>query len=127
MSERRIIRKPDKLSFEDPDHLPGIMVEDGRVYVGGVHVFREHLSKEELVEYFPDEYLNVYGGDLACPMCKKVLEEANGNTLTNHLRTVHREWYDQNHSMFKGYDYKGRGFGPILSKIVESIPDKVTA
>ncbi len=125
MSEKRVIRKPDSLAFDHPDHLPGIVVQDRRVYVGGVHVFREHLSKEELIEYFPDEYLNIYGGDLACPMCKKVMAEANGNTLTNHLRINHKEWWDKNHEMFKGYDYKKEGFGPILSKIVESIPDKV--
>ena len=63
MSEVRVIRAETKLDRDHPDFLPGIVVKGSRVYVGGVHVFRDHLSMKEKKEYWPEEFTNKYRGE----------------------------------------------------------------
>jgi len=117
MSKIRIIREQTDLDKEDPNFLPSIVVKDTRVYVGGVHVFRDHLSLKELREYFPEEYTNKYRGEIECPICNKTLEHADGNTILQHCRRGHQEWYAIHGNIFTKHSPKDEGFGPVMEAI----------
>jgi len=120
MSETRVIREKTKLDPEHPDFLPSIVVQDGKVYVGGIHVWKEQLSMKELAEYFPDEYQDVYKGEIICPLCKKIFNTADGRHLRAHCRLAHKPWYEEFGSLFDEFNdgrIKKEGFKPLLAKV----------
>ncbi len=93
---------PDRVIREASPGLPGIKIQDNRLYVGGIHVFREQLSPEELREYFPEEYLQKYRpGEILCPVpgCSDVIKKHDKRSLVMHARQKHLDWYEENRKL----------------------------
>jgi len=124
MPEVRVIREGSG-SAENKNRIPAWYVKDNRLYVDGVHVFREHLNMKELQECFPDEYQDIYKGELMCPICEKRLQHANANTIRQHCRKAHAQWYDAHSPIFSLFDPKTQGFKPLLQAIRESLKEEV--
>ncbi len=113
MSSVRVIREQSG-SVENKNLIPSVIIQDNKVYVGGVHVFREQLSAGELREYFPEEYHEVYKGDVFCPKCDKLMTHADGNSLRGHCRMAHREWYIEHKAIFDEFKVRKDGFKDLL-------------
>ncbi len=81
--------------------VPSIKIQDGRLYVGGVHVFREQLSPEELKEYFPEEYYQKYESKILCPVphCSEGIRRGDKRSLVMHARQKHPDWYAKNRKL----------------------------
>jgi len=93
---------PVRVIQEASPGLPSIVIKDNRLYVGGVHVFREHLSMDELKEYFPEEYLQKYGrGEILCPVpgCSDEIKGHDKRSLVMHSRQKHPDWYKKNRKL----------------------------
>ncbi len=93
---------PDRVIREASPGLPSIKIQDNRLYVGGIHVFREQLSPEELREYFPEEYLQKYRkGEILCPVpeCSDVIKGHDKRSLVMHARQKHPDWYEENRKL----------------------------
>ncbi len=92
----------DRVIREASPGLPSIKIQDGRLYVGGIHVFREQLSPEELREYFPEEYLQKYRkGEILCPVpgCSDEIKGHDKRPLVMHARQKHPDWYEENRKL----------------------------
>ncbi len=92
----------DRVIQEASPGLPSIKIQDNRLYVGGVHVFREQLSPEELREYFPEEYLQKYRkGEILCPVpgCPDEIKGHDKRSLVMHARQKHPDWYEENRKL----------------------------
>ena len=92
----------DRVIREASPGLPSIKIQDGRLYVGGIHVFREQLSQEELREYFPKEYLEKYRkGEILCPVpgCSDEINGHDKRPLVMHARQKQPDWYEQNRKL----------------------------
>jgi len=109
----RVVRKGSG-SSENNDRIPEMVVQDNKLYCDGIETFREHLSMKELQEYFPNEYQDMWKGDIICPICEKRLSHANANTLRQHCRMGHKEWYEVHSPVFNLFDPKTEGFKPLL-------------
>lgn len=93
---------PDRVVREASPELPSIKIQDNRLYVGGIHVFREQLSPEELREYFPEEYLQKYRkGEIFCPVpgCPDVIKGHDKRSVVMHARQKHAGWYEENRKL----------------------------
>ncbi len=92
----------DRVIREASPELPSIVIQDNRLYVGGIHVFREQLSPEELREYFPEEYLQKYRkGEILCPVpgCSDEIKGHDKRSLVMHARQKHADWYEENRKL----------------------------
>ena len=92
----------DRVIREASPGLPSIKIQDNRLYVGGIHVFREQLSPEELREYFPEEYLQKYRkGEILCPVpgCSDEIKGHDKRSLVMHTRQKHPDWYEENRKL----------------------------
>ncbi len=92
----------DRVIREASPGLPSIKIQDGRLYVAGIHVFREQLSQEELREYFPKEYLEKYRkGEIFCPVpgCSDEIKGHDKRSLVMHARQKHPDWYEENRKL----------------------------
>ncbi len=92
----------DRVIREASPGLPGIKIQDNRLYVGGIHVFREQLSRNELKEYFPEEYLQKYRkGEILCPVpgCSDEIKGHEKRSLVMHARQKHPDWYEENRKL----------------------------
>ena len=92
----------DRVIQEASPELPSIKIQDNRLYVGGIHVFREQLSPEELREYFPEEYLQKYRkGEILCPVpgCSDEIQGHDKRSLVMHARQKHPDWYEENRKL----------------------------
>ena len=80
------------------DREPTIEIIDNRLYVAGIHVFREQLTPDELKKYFPEDYLRKYDpGKLPCPVpgCSASIRSDDKRSLVMHARQKHSDWYRQ--------------------------------
>ena len=121
--DRRVVREGSG-SVDNKNRIPEVVIQDNKVYCDGIHVFREHLSMKELAEYFPEEYQDIYKGEIICPICEKRLQHANANTLRQHCRMGHAEWYDVHHPVFNLFNPKEEGFKPLLEAIRKTTKDE---
>ncbi len=97
MSDRLIQEAED-----GPPKIPRIEIQDGRLYVAGIHVFKEHLSEKELKEYFPEDYYQKYrAGELLCPVphCSEGIRKGDKRGLVMHTRQKHPDWYEENRKL----------------------------
>ena len=95
----------DRVIREASPGLPSIKIQDNRLYVGGIHVFREQLSPKELREYFPEEYLQKYRkGEILCPVpgCPDVIKGHDKRSVVMHARQKHPDWYEENRKLIYG-------------------------
>ncbi len=70
--------------------------------MGGIHVFREQLSPEQLREYFPEEYLQKYRkGEILFPVpgCSTEIKGNDKRSLVMHARQKHPDWYEENRKL----------------------------
>lgn len=72
-------------------------VVDGVLYVGGGRVEPWQLTEEELMEFFPERYREVYGGIYrVCPYpnCNGQVNDGDKRTYMSHFRAVHEPFYE---------------------------------
>jgi len=95
----RVIQKADP---EANPRVPSIKIQDGRLYVGEIHVFKEHLNEKELQEYFPEDYFQKYrAGEILCPVphCPEGIRRDDKRSLVMHARQKHPDWYEENRKL----------------------------
>jgi hypothetical protein len=93
----------DEYSVADiTEHQPKYKLEGGKLYLDGVQVFEWQLTPDELLEWFPSRYIEIYGPPVGrCPICEHPLAKRNKVCLYNHSRQKHPEWYQKHRPEMK--------------------------
>ena len=78
-------------------------VRDGRLYIDGIHVWKDQLSLVELKRYFPEDYAKMYGvKEEPCPICQKAVSTADPRIISGHILRSHKEWRDKHKKKVSG-------------------------
>ena len=81
------------------DRKPPVrQVIDGVLHVGGVRVETWQIIQDEMREFFPEKYRELYGGiEAKCPMpdCLGMVNESDKRSYRMHFMGRHREFYEK--------------------------------
>lgn len=90
----------EPIVFQDKD--PQIVKDkDGKLYIEGIWVWKEQLTKEELRKYYPEDFKII-----TCPLCDKEFDISEGRQPLNHFRLGHPDWWEQHKELLQIQDVK---------------------